>query len=703
MLMKQIYRRLTAMLLLIVVLITASAISVSAEVPYDSYTYWTDVDAKNKAVYNRQMYDAVMSIDASTIGVQPFNKVMNICTDNSGNLFVLDSASRIIMLDSEFKFVREIGLIGGTESYNNASGLYAHTDGTLYLCDTEGHRVLRITNEGQLIETIGLPESSLIPKEFDFRPTSVVVDSHGHIYILSDGSYYGALLYDEDKNFLGFYGANTVTTNIADVFTNIKNRIFPNNDKKQNTAQRLPYCFVDIEIDDLGFIYTSNGYTEKYSNKGQIRRLSPGTGNNILGSDDVNFVDANVNTTYKDGAMSKQDIIDIAVDSNGFVYGLESAFGRIFMYDSDSRIITAFGGGMGMGDQIGNFVTVSGMALKQDGGQVLVSDSETNLVTVFSLNEYGSKVKKLIGLTLQGNYDQTKKGWEEILKQDSNFQPAYSGLALSYLNEGNYKAAMEYAKIGYDRDTYALALEYQRRITLNENFVWIFVILVAVIGLFIAFMVISTKKKLVLVKNQQLRFLFSTAIHPANNFTDLKEKGKGSILVCVVLVILFYVVTVLKTLKGGFLFTVYDVATFNSLWVLVRSAGLVILWIVANWMVCTLLGGKGKIREICIVTCYSLLPLIVEKILYIILSNALLPSEASFLNIISAISIIYFGIMMVIGLQKVHDFSFARLVGTSALSALGIAAIVFLLVMVIILVQQCYGFLVTVAGELLTL
>ena len=58
---------------------------------------------------------------------------------------------------------------------------------------------------------------------------------------------------------------------------------------------------------------------------------------------------------------------------------------------------------------------------------------------------------------------------------------------------------------------------------------------------------------------------------------------------------------------------------------------------------------------------------------------------------------------MVIGLQKVHDFSFARLVGTSALSALGIAAIVFLLVMVIILVQQCYGFLVTVAGELLTL
>ncbi len=700
--MKRLFYKLLAVVLTFII-ITSGVLSVSAAVPYDSYTYWTDVGTDNKAVYNRQMYDATQILDASLMGVEPFNKVMNICTDNNGNLFVLDSKSRIVVLDKTYNLVREIGLINGTEKYDNSTGIYAHNDGTLYLCDTEGHRVLHISNDGTLIEEIKLPKSPLIPSDFDFRPTRVVVDSHEHIYILSDGSYYGALLYDEEKNFLGFYGANAVTTNLGSVFVNIKNRIFPNNDKKQNTAQRLPYCFVDIEIDDSGFIYTSNGYTEQYANKGQIRRLSPGTGNNILLSEEVNFVDANVNTTYKDGAMSKQDIIDVAVDSNGFVYGLESAFGRIFMYDASCRTITAFGGGMGIGTQVGNFVTVSGMALKQDGDQVIVADSETNLITIFEINSYGKKVKNLITLTLNGKYSQTKDGWEEILKQDNNFQPAYSGLARAYLSEENYEMAMDYAKKGYDRDTYALALEYHRNIILNKNFTVIFLGALVLVIAIIVLLVVSSKKKLVFIKNEHLRFLMSTPIHPANNFTDVKEKGKGSVVSSVVLIILFYIVTILETLKGGFLFTIYDKASFNSLWVLVRSAGLVVLWIIANWLVCTLLGGKGKIKEICIVTCYSLLPLIAEKIIYIVLSNVLLPSEASFLQILNVISIIYFVIMLAVGLQKIHDFSFGQLIGTSALSIFGIAAIIFLLVMIIILVQQSYGFIITVAGELLTL
>ena len=136
---------------------------------------------------------------------------------------------------------------------------------------------------------------------------------------------------------------------------------------------------------------------------------------------------------------------------------------------------------------------------------------------------------------------------------------------------------------------------------------------------------------------------------------------------------------------------------------MLRSVGLVVIWIAANWLICTLLGGKGKLKEIIIVTCYSLLPLIVEGIIHIILSNVLLPVEASFLSILSVISLIYFGFMLVIGMLKIHDFGMGKFLWTSFLAVLGMAIIVFLIIMLIILVQQFGAFVATLITELSTI
>lgn len=687
---------------IISLLVVISSVSALAEVPYESYTYWSDVGEENKAVYNRPMYSAEYSIDALSLGIADFTKINDTSVDSNGNLYILDSASRIVVLDKDYKFVKEIGLIDGTESYTEAKGLYIAKDNTIYLCDTEGHRIIHISADGNLIDTITLPESNLIPEDFDFRPTNMAIDEYGYTYILSDGSYYGALLYDENMEFLGFYGANTVTATVGSVLTNIKNRIFPNNTKLENSAKRLPFCFVDLAIDDEGFIYTSTGYTDK-ARVGQVRKLGPGLGNNILGSDEISFVDTKINTTYKDGAMSKQDIFDIEVDNNGFVYGLESAFGKVFVYDPSCRIMSVFGGGMGFGSQVGNFVTVSSLSIKDNGNEVLVSDSATNKITVFKVTEFGTMVKTLVDMTLRGDYSGAKEGWEKVITMDNNFQPAYGALARAYINDGDYDTALELAKKGYDRETYAIAFSYKRGEIINDNFVWIFLAIIVVLALGITFLVVSSRKKITLIRNKQLSLMFSVLIHPADTFTEIKEKRQGSILLCVISVLLFYVVSILQTLKGGFLFTVYDVATFNSIWLFVKTAGLVVLWVVSNWMVCALLEGKGRFKEIAVVTCYSLLPLIIEGVINLILTNVLLPTEASFLNIINIIATIYFLFLMIIGLLKIHDFSMARLIGTSALSIAGVAAIVFLAITIIILIQQFGGFIVTVISEILTL
>jgi len=693
--------------ILAVCLVAGAMTSVSAAVPVDSYTYWSGVTGSGKSVYTKSMYEVDGLIDPTNLGIEPLAEINAMCKDNNNNIYILEKSSRIVVLDSQYNLVNEIGLINGSISYNDAKGIY-YKNGVIYVCNTamnssEQGNIYMINQAGELLDTITLPESPLIPEDFIFKPTKITIDSNGYMYVVSDGSYYGALLYSPDRTFLGFYGANTVNATVATVFTNISNRLFPNVEKYENSVKKVPFSFVDITVDDEDFIYTSNGYTDNSSpsRKSRIRRLSPGTGENILKLDDSQIF-GDVKLLSIDD-MHKQDFCDIEVDDQGYMYALDSRYGKIFIYDSLGRVVSVFGGGMRSGDQQGTFLEACSIVLKNNGEQVLVADKRTGFITVFGLNEYGKMVKDLNYHTIEGDYDLVKDGWQQVLNQDANSQLAYSGLANAYLEEEDYENALYYAKLGYDKQTYAIAFENVRKDFISDNFTWIFILLVVLVIGAIAFMFITNKKKIVFVKNPSLNLMLSTAIHPSNCFTDIKEKKLGSLPLCLLLLVLYYVVTVMKTIAGGFMFTNYDPASFNSILVLVRSVGLVVLWIVANWMVSTLLGGKGKMKEIIIVTCYSLQPLILAGVIHIVLSNVLLPVEASFLGILSTLAIIYFAIMLVNGMLKIHDYTMGRFVGTTVLTIIGMAIIVFLLIMLIILIQQFGAFIMTLVSEIITI
>lgn len=695
---KALSRIFVVILALCLVLGTMSA--VSAATPTDSYNHWTGVTNRGKAVYSKSMYDVQQLIDPVDLGIERFTEIVAMCKDSDNNIYILDKSSRIVILDDNYNLVKEIGLINGTISYNNSRGIYWN-NGMIYICNTDGANIYLINSDGELIDTVTLPESDIIPDDFIYKPTKVVCDSNGYMYVVSDGSYYGALLYSPDREFLGFYGANTVNATVATVLTNIMNRLFPNIEKHENSEKKVPFSFVDISVDKDDFIYTANGYTKPDSDvrKSTIRRLSPGTGENLFNPSEV-FGD--VKLIYIDD-LYKQDFCDIEIDNYGYIYALDSRYDKVFVYDDYARLVTVFGGGMGKGQQQGTFIGSTAMIIKNDGESVLVADSTTGYITVFKINAYGANVKELNYLTLEGEYDKVKDGWHDVIAEDANCQLAYSGLANAYLEEEDYETSIYYAKLGYDRDTYAVAYEYVRKDFISEHFTLIFVILVVLVIGIIALMFVTNKKKIVFIKNKSLNLMFSAALHPSNTFTDIKEKHLGSLPLCLLLLVLYYVVTVMKTISGGFLFTYYDPASFNSIIVLIRSVGLVVLWIVANWLISTLLGGKGKMKEIVIVTCYSLQPLIAEGIIYIILSNVLLPNEASFLQILSIIATIYFCIMLVNGMLKMHDYSMGKFLWTTLLTVIGMAIIVFLLIMLIILIQQFGAFLATLVTEVLTI
>jgi hypothetical protein len=159
----------------------------------------------------------------------------------------------------------------------------------------------------------------------------------------------------------------------------------------------------------------------------------------------------------------------------------------------------------------------------------------------------------------------------------------------------------------------------------------------------------------------------------------------------------------MRTTMGGFAFTYFDPSSYNALLILAKTAGLVILWTVVNWAVCTLFSGKGKIKEIFTVISYSLIPSLIGSVAYIICSNVLVPSEAAFLGVLEVICTGYTVLLLAAGSIIVHDYSLGKFIGTTLLTLLGCAIVIFLLIAVIVLLQQAGGFIGTIYSEILKL
>jgi hypothetical protein len=208
-----------------------------------------------------------------------------------------------------------------------------------------------------------------------------------------------------------------------------------------------------------------------------------------------------------------------------------------------------------------------------------------------------------------------------------------------------------------------------------------------------------TKRKVKLIANPKVNVMFSSIAHPFDSFAKVKYNQLGSVGLGFILLTIFYITTILKTTCSGYLYSNYNAAEFNSLYIIIRTFGLVVLWTVCNWGVCALQGGIGKLKEIFIVTCYSLMPIIFGNIVYIILTNVMLPAEAGFLSVLMNALTIYAAFMLIIGIMKVHDYEFGKFITTTIMSIVGMAIVLCLIVLIIILVQQLGAFVLTIIME----
>lgn len=668
-------------------------------------------ESENLTIMGRNMYDAVEQISATTLGL---NESLNGMTDlysYNGNIYILNGTkSSVLVLNEEYQFEKEITIQNQEKEqvvFEGAGGIYVDEEENLYICDTQNARILVANKDGELLQTVTLPDAEVIPEKFIFQPTAIVQDEDNNFYVVSSGSYYGALFFSPDFEFKGFYGANTVQNTVLDVFSNLWNLLTSTDAKRSKAARTLPYAFGDIAVDNEGFIYTCTGATSFHSNdngEGQIQRLSPGGENTLLqrgnygdssSSSSVNFLEDYVVSTWEKYRVQNFDAISI--NDNGFIFALDTTYGIVYVYDQDCTLITTFGGGVEQGKQLGLFTKAVAMTLHGD--EILVADATQNNITVFRINKYGSMMQEAVNLYMAGDYLEAEPIWREILAMDSNNIYAYKGLARVHYTNGDYETALEYAEQAYDYVVYDMAFQQIRSEYIEDYFAIVFLGFIAIVILMVIVLLKLRKREEPLIRNRKWRDFLNSQIHPFATFPEIKFHKTGSVKVAVIMIGLYVVTAIVRLTNSSFLFRTTDVYSYNSLYTLGSTAGLVVLWIVSNWLVSTLMTGKGTLKDITICTGYSMLPLVVGNVLITILSYVLTYDDVTFINGISIVATLYALILVCASNLTTHEFSFWKFLLATVVTIFMMILIVFIIFMLVIMLQQFWNFLYTVYME----
>ncbi len=682
---------LTAAAMLTVFCMPASAVS---------YTY----DVKENAVEMPDVATVEKYMVSDSAKGYTFLNPADVATDSKGNLYVCDSSANAIFVfnsDLEYsKTMSEFTLPDGVPTTLTApQGIFVDESGTLYIADSEGGRVIACDEGGKISRVITVTSEQLYLTDFEFIPLKVAADEWGNVYILAKSVFDGLLQFNSSDEFIGFVGSNEVKASVLDVLW----KKIATKKQREQYAKTVPVEFNNIDIDDKGFVYTITTAISNSPQSSENLRKQTAKGTNILKSSELfgNVIgDLDFPLTWELATASgSSSFSDVCAASYGFL-ALDSNHSRVFVYNDDSDLLFAFGG---KGTVEGAFKKPT--AITVSGDRIIILDSEVRSITAFSFTDYGKAILDAQQSYIDGEYEQSVTEWKAVLKQNSNLRIGYSGIAKSYIMLGEYKKGMHYAKLADDQTTYSKAFKYYRKEALKDNFLWLLIGIALVAGAVYALMKVLKAKKVgeklsASSVYQGLAYSKYIATHPFKAYYEMCREKKGNLVSVAIIYVLYALITICKSRYSAFLFTAVG-REFNLITAVCTAVVPVALWCVCNWAVSTLMEGDGTPVQIAMATGYALVPFTIANLVYIPLTYCLTEEEAMFAVIIQLFGILWSGFLLFVAVITVHDFTLPRAIGTIIVTLVGMAIVIFLLLLVFNLVQQMAYFLISIYNQLI--
>jgi tetratricopeptide (TPR) repeat protein len=632
-------------------------------------------------------------IDFTRLSSGSLKNPKEIVIDKNNNIYISDTGNRrILKFDKTGELILEIK----DDKFSKPSGLFIdEKNGDIYVADSGSKEILQFNNRGELYKFYPPPVSDVLPKNYIYSPVKILVDKRGWLYILGTGTSGGIIQLDNQGVFRGFLGANPVSFNF---WRRIGRLVMSEEQKRKSRMQSLKPSS-DFLYDNQGFIYTVTESEET----NQIKKLNA-LGINTFPSADYGektpmLDNVTIELTIKEIEMRAARLSSIVVDSKGVVTVTDRFTEKIYQYNQDGDLLFIFGG---KGRQLGSFRDATDIAQDSD-GYLYVLDGSLGALHVFSPTRFGKQVYKASKLFNDGYYEEALEIWWEILSLNSNYPLAHKGIAKALLKLGRkyeelnfINASMTHYKHAGDRTGYSDAFKYYRYLYLRRHLGFIVLAVFAVFAgtwLFVKYVYKLFKKSFPYIAGFFQTF-WKIIVHPLESMNDIKYQDKSrSLVLSIILLILFFIARILTLY-----FTNYHYANWNPEKISLASemANLLIPWLswcFANSLVTAIFDGKGKFSELFTFSAYSLVPFILLSVILTILTHVLTLDENAAIWGIKSFMFLWMGMLFLIGIMVVHDYSLKASIGISSLSVIGIVLLWGVSVLIYGLISSMFGFI----------
>lgn len=674
---KKLLRLMTMFLAVVFFTSGIAAVPVSAETPYRTYT----MDGWGRVLETQTAYLPNETI--IKFGEEFLNSPNDLFITDDGEIYVADTGNSRIVVGNE---AGELVKIIGEGILNTPRGVFVTEDKHVYVADSEGMAVYEFDEEGNKINEYGKPESPLYGDKIEYKPSKLVVNDAGIMYIICSSNTNGIVEIspDEGGTFLGYFGANAAS---ADPMLVLR-RAIATEAQRAKMVSNIPSTPDNLAIDEKGLIYTvTRG--EEYNS---LRRL------NIAGKNLITDCDA-----YDESPGA------VAVGNHDNVY-VASTKGYIYEYNKQGELLFVFGAKDDGSQRVGLSTQVTSIKIDTH-DNIYLLDSEKNQIQVYRPSEFTSLLHNALYLYSKGRYTESKEPLEQVLKMNSMFDYANKAMGRALFQEENYDLATDYARLAKDYSGYSDAFWEIRNNWLKRNIVNL---IVSIILLYILIKVLKyfDKKKGIFNKPREIwkgfynNKLFSNVMyakyfmrHPSDGSYGIAREGRASFSAPSIILVVFIAEYVINKYLCGFLQKTIREGRYE----LVSDIGTIIVVIVGvtlcNYLVCTINEGEGTVKKIYTYFCYSLMPYVFLTPVSFVLSHVVTNNEAFLITLVQVVMYGWVIVLMILAIQGVNNYTAQETFKIICLSIFTILIVALLIFIIYVLWAQVFEFISAIIGE----
>jgi tetratricopeptide (TPR) repeat protein len=573
-----------------------------------------------------------------------------------GKIYILDSNYNLItqLVDKKWNRVRSVYVTNGyiyvIDSINNDIYLY---DRDKLLTDKDIVLVKTISKPAHPIFENEYENGELVSTGYSYRPEHLIADARGNIYIQGAGSKNGLMMLDSDGNFITFFGGNPLRIPLLDQIRTL----FLNDDQKskmQNLTGSTIYYDVptNIAVDEKGYIYTVTASLKDRP----VSKL------NVSGR---NF--------YSSSMYGAVGMNSVWIGNYENVFTVNSQ-GHIFEYDSSGNLLFLFGGRDYSSSRQGLLVDPVSIAVNSQ-DNILVADKGGKFIQIYQPTAFANAVHlALDSYYNHGNYTESVANWEAVLSYNQMFDYAHIGLGNAFMREKNYDQALYHYQFARYYQGISNASWSTRQIWLKNNLSTIFY---AVSGLLITYLILfifdrkfkfrqAFKNKFndFIKKNRildELLYMFTFVKHPFDGFYMIKREKRVSVVSSTIIYGLLIATFVAYHAFVNPIFT--QKITVNIGYELFILVSIAILWIVSNYLVCSINDGEGSISDVYCAFAYILTPVLMIIPPLILFTQVLTLNEVVFYNLTIFGLTTWEGFLLFFMIKDIHNYSVSKTFG----------------------------------------